>query len=195
MATVSQMGIPGVGVGIYQPKFKHRWRVTFANIGSIGNSSIPLSQQVVTVDRPKLSFEEVQLNRYNSRAYVASKYEWQPLNMSLEDDVTGSASQIINDQVSKQQFLIGAEGPFLGAAPEGSIYKFATKLEMLDGQEQVIERWVYQGCFIQAVDYTDLDYGAPEAVLINLVIRFDHAFQEIGGYNAGEGISLGGLGT
>lgn len=195
MATVNQMGIPGVGTGILQPKLKNRWRVTFSGMGGEGASSQPLSMQVVTVERPKLSFQEVELHRYNSRAYVASKHEWQPINMSLEDDVTGSASAVIQAQQQKQQFLIGAEGPFLAAAPEGALYKFGTKIEMLDGQEQVIERWVLQGCFLQNGDYTDLDYSNGEAVLINLIIRFDHAYQEIGGYNAGEGVALGGQGT
>lgn len=195
MATINQMGIPGVGTGILQPKLKNRWRVTFIGIGADGANSQPLSHQAVTVTRPSLSFDEIQLNRYNSRAYVAGKYEWEPCQISFEDDVTGSATRIINDQISKQQFLIGAEGPFLGAAEEGSIYKFATKIEMLDGQEQTIERWVMQGCFVQQADYTDLDYSASEAVMINLTLRYDHAFQEIGGYNAGEGVALGGAGT
>lgn len=189
------MGIPGVGTGILQPKLKNRWRVTFIGIGADGSSSQPLSHQAVTVTRPSLSFAEVELHRYNSRAYVAGKHEWQPCQISFEDDVTGSASRIINDQVSKQQFLIGAEGPFLGAAEEGSIYKFAAKIEMLDGKEQVIEKWVMQGCFIQQADYTDLDFSASEAVMINLTLRFDHAYQEIGGYNAGQGIALGGAGA
>jgi hypothetical protein len=48
-----------------------------------------------------------------------------------------------------------------------------------------------QGCFIQSVDYTDLDYSSSESVLIQMNVRFDHAFQDIGGYNAGEGIALG----
>lgn len=195
MATINQMGIPGVGTGILQPKLKNRWRVTFIGIGAEGATSQPLSHQAVTVTRPSLSFDEIQLHRYNSRAYVAGKYEWEACQISFEDDVTGSATRIINDQISKQQFLIGAEGPFLGAAEEGSIYKFATKIEMLDGQEQTIERWVMQGCFIQQADYTDLDYSASEAVMINLTLRYDHAFQEIGGYNAGEGVALGGAGT
>lgn len=195
MATINQMGIPGVGTGILQPKLKNRWRVTFIGIGADGSSSQPLSHQAVTVTRPSLSFAEVELHRYNSRAYVAGKHEWQPCQVSFEDDVTGSASRIINDQVSKQQFLIGAEGPFLGSAQEGSIYKFATKIEMLDGKEQVIEKWIMQGCFIQQADYTDLDYSASEAVMINLTLRFDHAYQEIGGYNAGQGIALGGSGA
>ncbi len=195
MATINQLGIPGVGTGILQPKLKNRWRVTFIGIGAAGASSQPLSMQAVTITRPSLTFQEVELHRYNSRAYVAGKHEWEACQVSLEDDVTGSASKIVNDQISKQQFLIGAEGPFLGAAEEGSIYKFATKIEMLDGQEQPIERWVMQGCFIQQADYTDLDFGVSEAVMINLTLRFDHAFQEIEGYNAGEGVALGGAGT
>lgn len=192
MATINQFGIPGVGTGILQPKLKNRWRVTFTGIGADGTSSQPVSHQAITVTRPSLSFQEVELHRYNSRAYVAGKHQWELCQVSLEDDVTGSASRVINEQISKQQFLIGAEGPFLGAAQEGSIYKFSTKIEMLDGQDQSIERWILQGCFIQNADYTDLDYGASEAVAINLSLRYDHAYQEIGGYNAGEGIALGG---
>jgi len=194
MATINQMGIPGVGQGILQPKLKNRWRVTFSGMGADGSSSQPLSTQVVTIARPSLSFEEQELHRYNSRAYIAGKYQWEPMQIGIEDDVTGSAAKVINDQISKQQFLIGAEGPFLGAAPEGSIYKFAAKLEMLDGQEQSIERWVCQGCFIQACDWTDLDFSDSAIVMINLTIRFDHAFQELGGYNAGNGVALGGAG-
>jgi len=195
MATINNMGIPGVGTGILQPKLKNRWRVTFIGIGAEGASSQPLSMQAVTITRPSLTFQEVELHRYNSRAYVAGKHEWEMCQVTLEDDVTGSASKVISDQISKQQFLIGAEGPFLGAAEEGSIYKFATKIEMLDGQEQSIERWVLQGCFIQQADYTDLDFGTSEAVMINLSLRFDHAFQEIAGYSAGEGVALGGAGA
>ena len=195
MATINQFGIPGVGQGILQPKLKNRWRVTFSGMGTDGTSAQPLSHQAVTVTRPQLSFEQIELNRYNSRAYVAGRHEWQPMALTFEDDVTGSASRVVNDQISKQQFLIGAEGPFLGASQEGSIYKFSTKIEMLDGQEQSIERWIVQGCFIQEVDYTDLDYADSAAVMINLQIRFDHAFQEIEGYNAGEGVALGGDGS
>ena len=194
MATINQMGIPGVGSGVLQPKLKYRWRVTFIGMGGEGSSSQPVSHQAITVNRPTLRFDEYELNRYNTRAYVAGRHEWEPMNVTLEDDVTGSASKIVNEQLQKQQFLIGAEGPFMASAPEGSLYKFATKIEMLDGKEQVIEKWVMQGCFIQNTEWGELDYGSSEAVLINLTLRFDHAFQEIEGYNAGEGIATGGGG-
>jgi len=194
MATINDIGIPGVGTGILQPKQKNRWRITFANLGG-GVDSQPLSLQAITVTRPVTSFDEIQLDRYVSRAYIAGKYTFEPITLTFEDDVTGTASQIIQEQLQSQQWLIGAEGQFLAASGEGSNYKFITYLDMLDGAEQVIERWTVEGCWLQQVDYTDLDYASGEVVIITTTIRYDHARQNIGGYDQGEGIALGGAGA
>jgi hypothetical protein len=199
MATINDMGIPGVNSGgILQPKLKNRWRITFANFGEGGVDSVWLSMQAVNVTRPTLSFEEIQLDRYNSRAWVAGKHNFEPITLSFEDDVTGKATEAVRAQIQSQQHLIGVEGPFLAAAPEGSLYKFVTTLDQLDGQEQVIESWVIEGCFIQNVSYGDLDYAASEQVLIELTLRYDHARQDIiKGYSQGngnEGVATGGAG-
>ena len=188
------MGIPGVGTGILQPKLKNLWRVTFANLGG-GADSQPLSLQAINVTRPSLTFDEVQLDRYNSRAWIAGKHSWEPMTLTIEDDVTGSASKVIQEQLQSQQWLTGAEGPFLGKGTEGSLYKFVTNLEMMDGKEQVIEKWTVEGCWLQNVNYGDLDYADAAAVQLALSIRFDHARQDIGGYSAGEGVALGGAGS
>jgi hypothetical protein len=193
MATINDIGIPGVGTGILQPKLKHRWRVTFANLGG-GTDSQPLSMQAITVSRPSVTFDEIQLDRYVSRAFVAGKYTWEDMTLSVEDDVTGTAAKVIQEQIQKQQWLIGAEGPWLAAAGEGSLYKFVTYLDMMDGNEQVIEKWTVEGCWIKTANWNDLDYSASEAVKIDLTLRFDHARQDIGGYNQGQGVALGGAG-
>ena len=193
MATINDFGIPGVGTGILQPKLKHKWKVTFANIGG-GADSQPLSMQAVTVTRPVLSFEEVQLDRYNSRAWVAGKHTFEPMTLTFEDDVSSSASQVLQDQLQNQQFIIGAEGPYLAAAGEGSLYKFVTYLDLLDGNEQIIEEWVVEGCWLQNIDYTDLDYATSDAVQITTTVRYDHARQSLGGYDQGEGVATGGAG-
>ena len=193
MATINDIGIPGVGSGILQPKQKNRWRITFANLGG-GEDSQPLSMQAITVTRPVLSFEEVQLDRYVSRAWIAGKYTFEPMTLVFEDDVTGSASKVLQAQLQKQQWLIGAEGQWLAAAGEGSLYKFVTYLDLLDGNEQLIEKWTVEGCWLQNVDYTDLDYAAGDAVTISTTIRYDHARQNIGGYDQGEGVATGGAG-
>lgn len=193
MSTINDIGIPGVGSGILHPKHKNRWRVTFANMGG-GTDSQPVSMQAVTINRPKLTFEKVTLHRYNSVSYVAGKHSWDPMALTLQDDVSGTATTVIQAQLQKQQWLIGAEGQWLAAAGEGSLYKFVTYLDMLDGNDQVIEKWTVEGCWLENVDYSDLDYSASDPVTIALSISFDHARQSIGGYNQGEGIATGGAG-
>lgn len=179
MATLSQVGIPGVGFGILMPKLKNKWRVTFSGIGDGSGASTDLSMQAVTVTRPNLTFEQVKLDRYNSTAYVAGKHEWEPMNLVVQDDITGLATSIIQSQLEMQQLLIGASGPWLATAATASAYKFGIKLDQLDGNETVVEQWLVEGCWIAGSDYGELDYAASEVVTISLQIRFDHARQVI----------------
>lgn len=193
MSTINDIGIPGIGSGILQPRQKNRWRITFANMGG-GTDSQPVSMQAITVARPKLTFEKVALHRYNSTAYIAGKHSWEPMALTLQDDVLGTAASVIQAQLQKQQWLIGAEGQWLAAAGEGSLYKFVTYLDLLDGNDQVTEKWTVEGCWLENVDYTDLDYSSSEPVTISLSVSYDHARQNIGGYAQGPGIATGGAG-
>jgi len=194
MSTINDIGIPGVGTGILQPKQKNKWRVTFQNLGG-GADSQPISMQAVTVARPTVSFNKVELHRYNSVAYIAGKHKWDPIDIALEDDVTGSASAVLQQQLQIQQWLIGAEGIYNAAAGEGSVYKFATKIDMLDGNDQVIETWTLEGCWLETVKYDDLDYSSSDAVKITVTMSYDHARQLLGGYTRGAGVATGGAGT
>jgi len=195
MSTIADFGIPeNLTGGILQPMLKDRWRVTFQGLGG-GVESKPVTVQAVSMTRPNISFEEIELHRYNSRSWIAGKHNYEPITLTIEYDVKGEAGIVLQEQIQKQKWLTGAEGPFLGAAPEGSLYKFVTVLDMLDGREQVIEKWTLEGCWFQVVDYGDLDYAASEAVQTILTIRYDHPRQDIGGYNAGQGIGTGGPGV
>lgn len=193
MSTINDIGIPGVGSGILQPKKKNLWRVTFANMGG-GADSQPLSMQAVQVTRPKLTHEKIELRRYNSVSLIAGKHSWDPMTLTVQDDVTGTAAAVIQAQEQKQQWLIGAEGQWLAAAGEGSLYKYVTYLDLMDGNDQVIEKWTVEGCWIEIADYGELDYMSSDPVTITLTVSFDHARQNIGGYSQGLGIATGGAG-
>ncbi len=193
MSTISDFGIPGVNTGILQPKLSNRWRVTFAGMAA-GADSTAVSWQAVSVSRPTLKFDEVKLNRYNSVAWIASKYEFDPMKLTLEDDVTNQASTIIQAQLQTQQWIIGAQGQWMAAAGDGSTYKFATNLTMLDGNDTAIENWTVEGCWIQNVEYGELEYAEGKAVTIGLTIRFDNAYQDFStsSWIGGNGSALGG---
>lgn len=194
MSTINDIGIPGVGTGILHPMQKNRWRMTFAGIGG-GADAQPLSMQLVKTGKPKQSFAKVELHRYNSIGYIAGKHTWDPLAFTCEADVTGTTGTVLVEQLQKQQWLVGAEGQWLGAAGEGSIYKFATYLEQLDGKEQVIERWTIEGCWLESVTWGDLDFGSGDAVTIDVSMSFDHARVTFGTYKQGQGIATGGGGA
>lgn len=193
MATLSNFGIPGAGSGILHPKFKNKWRITFQDMSRlVSTNTRNLTMQATTVSRPQLEFQEVELHRYNSTAYVAGKHTWSAMTMTVEDDITGLASKAIKGQLETQQRLVGVDldGRWLNTAATGSDYKFGVKLEQLDGDEGVVEQWILEGVFIQSVDFGDLDYSSSDAATIQLTLRFDHARS----INAGEGYgtALGG---
>jgi hypothetical protein len=194
MATLSNFGIPGVGAGILHPRLKNKFRITFLNMGQLvaGTNSRDLSMQVTNITLPNLSFEEVVLHRYNSVAYIAGKHTWEPITVTVEDDITGLAATVIKAQLETQQRLIGADldGRWLNTAATGSDYKFGSKIEQLDGDEGVVQTWILEGCLLTSADFGDRDYSASEAATITINLRYDHARHIESG--AGYGTALGG---
>lgn len=179
MSTLSQVGgIPEVNAGGFlQPKQQNKWRVTFNNFGATGQDSTPLSMQAKKIGRPDLKFKVVDMHRYNSVAKVLGKHEIGNLTITLDDDIGGTVGRAVQTQLQRQQFVIGADGPFLAAAQEGSMYKFKTIVDMLNGNDIVLETWTYEGCAIAEYKGSELDYGNSDIVTIDLTIAVDHMYQ------------------
>lgn len=195
MATLSQVGIAGVGNGILHPKHRNRWRLIFVglggNLGSSAGASNDLSLQAITFNRPNIDYEDVTLDRYNSRVKVAGKHTISDSNITIEDDVTNRASYAIQLQLERQQRLIGATGPWLNTEATASSYKFGILAEMLDGNETVVESWKYEGCWFKTVDWGEMDYSTGDKVTIQLTVSVDHVRQVL--IPAVTGTAIGGL--
>lgn len=194
MATLSNFGIPGAGTGILHPRLKNKFRITFLNMGALvpGTNSRNLTMQVTNITLPNITFEEVVLHRYNSTAYVAGKHSWEPISVTVEDDITGLAATVVKAQLETQQRIIGSDldGRWLNTAATASEYKFGAKIDQLDGDEGVVQTWILEGCMITGSDFGDRDYSASEAATITMQVRFDHARHiEVG---TGYGTALGG---
>lgn len=194
MATLSNFGIPGAGAGILHPRLKNKFRLVFLNIGQLlpGTNSRDLTMQVVTTTLPNITWEEVTLHRYNSTAYVQGKHSFEAISVTVEDDITGLASNVITAQLETQQRIIGSDldGRWLNTAATGSDYKFAARIDQLDGDETVVGYWVLEGAQIMNADFGDRDYSASESAVITMSIRFDHARKYESGINFGT--ALGG---
>lgn len=177
MSTLSQVGgLPDVGTGFLQPKQQNKWKVTFLNFGELQNTT-PLSMQAKKLTRPNLEFQTHEMHRYNSVAKVLGKHKIGDLNITFDDDIGSSVGKIVQAQLQRQQYVVGADGPFLAASQEGSMYKFATVLDLLNGNDLILETWTYEGCMIKDYKGSELDYGNSETMTIDLVISVDHMFQ------------------
>jgi hypothetical protein len=76
IATLSRFTVPlasdvsAPNQALLMPKLKYRFRVTFANFG-VTTPSTEITKQVIDVTRPNLTFEDITLDVYNSRIYLA----------------------------------------------------------------------------------------------------------------------------
>lgn len=162
--------------GLLMPKLKYRFRVVFENLG-VSTPRTELTKQVIDFTRPSLTFEEIPIEIYNSRMYLTGKHTWDMSTVNVRDDASGQVTKLVGEQLQKQ--LDFAEQ---SSAASGIDYKFLTRCEILDGGNganapTVLETWELYGCYLQQVNYNDLNYGSSEAATITMQIRFDNALQ------------------
>jgi hypothetical protein len=198
VSSLSRMTVPlasdqsNPNQGLLMPKLKYRFRVTFENFG-VSTPRTELTKQVVDFARPTATFEEIPIDIYNSKIYIAGKASWEQVTVNLRDDAGGNVSRLVGEQLQKQMDFMEQ-----ASASSGIDYKFLTKCEVLDGGNgafapTVLETWELYGCFLQSANYGDLNYASSEAATIALTMRFDNALQSPLGQGVGTNVgrSLG----
>jgi hypothetical protein len=187
ITSLNNMGVPTDGGNqvMLMPKLKYRFRVTLLGFGV--TAATELTKQVVDVTRPKVNFEEIMLDVYNSKVYLAGKPSFETLTLTLRDDATGEVQKLVGQQIQKQfDFLEQA------SARSGIDYKFTTRIEVLDGGNGTLDPVVLEtiscyGCIVMNADYGDMNYATNEAATVALTIRFDN-MDQLGADNSGIGI-------
>jgi hypothetical protein len=174
--------------GLLMPKLQYRFRALFLNFG-VGGSTQELTKQVMDIQRPNLSFEEVPLDIYNSKIYLAGKASWAETQVNLRDDAAGNVTKLVGQQLQKQMDFVEQ-----ASAATGQDYKFQINYEILDGGNgtlvpNVLETWELYGCWIKSANYNNMDYKSNEPATIQLSIRFDNAVQSP--LSSGLGVSVG----
>ena len=182
--------------GLLMPKLKYRFRVSFQNFG-VSSPVTELTKQVVDFTRPNVTFDNIDVPVYNSTIKLAGKYTWADITCNLRDDAGGQVTRLVGEQLQKQ--LDFAE---MSSASAGNDYKFTTVFEVLDGGTGAnvpvaLETWEIYGCYLQGVNYGDMNYGSNEVAQIALTIRFDNALQTPPGSGVGAAIgrTLGDVAT
>ena len=180
ITSLNNLGIPTTNAAgstqvLLMPKLKYRFRVTLLGFGVAGSTE--LTKQVQDVTRPKVSFEEMTLDVYNSKVKLAGRYTLENITLTLRDDASGQVQKLVGQQIQKQYDF--AEQ---ASARSGINYKFTTKIEVLDGGNgglvnATLETFELVGCFVQNVDYGDANYSTNEHMTVALTIAYDNLLQ------------------
>ena len=203
ITSLNNFGIPttnsaGSTQVLLMPKLTYRFRVTLLGFGVA--AATELTKQVQEVTRPKVSFEEMTLDVYNSKVKLAGQHTLEKVTVTLRDDATGEVQKLVGQQIQKQyDFMEQA------SARSGIDYKFTMRIEVLDGGNgtlvpETLETFELYGCFLQNVDYGDANYSTNEHMTVALAIAYDNlaqfaagsaAVSPIGGIGAAVGRTIG----
>ena len=183
ITTLQNISVPTEGAGsnssLLMPKLQYRFRVLLDNFGTTGgpDGTREVSRQVVDVTRPNISFEQMTIDAYNSRTYLAGKHTWEPITLTLREDANNNVQKVVGQQLQKQFDFFEQS-----SAVSSGTYKFQTRIEILDGGNgangaNVIDRFHLVGCYLESANYNSLAYATNEAVTTTLAIRYDNAIQ------------------
>ena len=194
ISTLSKFTVPlandqsSASQGLLMPKLQYRFRVVLENFG-VSTPRSELTKQVIDVSRPNLTFDNVTLDVYNSKVYMAGKHTWDPITINVRDDVNNAVTKLVGEQVQKQfDFFEQA------SAVSGIDYKFTSRVEVLDGGNgasapNVLETFELYGAYIESVNYNTLAYATSDPATITMNIRYDNAIQTPQGTGIGTAVT------
>ena len=193
ISTLSKLTVPldsnasASNQGLLMPKLSYRFRVSLENFG-VSSPTTELTKQVMDVTRPNVSFEQMTVDIYNSRVYLAGKHTWEPVTLNLREDVSNNVQKLVGEQLQKQFDFFE-----MSSAASGSDYKFVTRIEILDGGNganapSVLETFELYGCYVESANYNTLNYAESNPVTVTLNIRYDNAIQTPQGTGVGTAI-------
>ena len=193
ISTLSKMTVPlasgdsASNQGLLMPKLQYRFRVYLENFG-VSTPTTELTKQVIDVTRPNVSFDQMTIDIYNSRVYLAGKHTWEPITINLREDVNNNVQKLTGEQLQKQFDFYEQS-----SAASGQDYKFTTRMEILDGGNgvntpTVLETFELYGCYLESANYNTLAYATSEPVTVTLAVRYDNAVQSPQGTGIGTAV-------
>ena len=193
ISTLSKMTVPlasgdsASNQGLLMPKLQYRFRVSLENFG-VSTPTTELTKQVIDVTRPNVSFDQMTIDIYNSRVYLAGKHTWEPITINLREDVNNNVQKLTGEQL-QNQFDFYEQS----SAASGQDYKFTTRMEILDGGNgvntpTVLETFELYGCYLESANYNTLAYATSEPVTVTLAVRYDNAVQSPQGTGIGTAV-------
>jgi len=144
----------------FEPKRGNRWVLMIEGVDAF---------ICKTAARPKMKIESITIPFVNSKRYLAGKFEFEEMSITLHDPIAPSASQQVMEWIRLTFESVS------GRAGYADFYKRDIQLKLLDPVGTVVELWDIKGAFLTSADFGDLSYEDEKTVEIKLNMRFDNA--------------------
>jgi hypothetical protein len=148
---------------VYEPLRQNRFLLRFP-------SDLGIQEWwVKSASRPKIKLTSKEIAFLNTSTYVAGRYTWDAIQITLRDTIGPSTSQAIMEWVRLHaESVTGRMGYAAG-------YKRNCELEMLDPTGVVVQKWILVNCMIGSdVGFGDLAYDQDELAEITLSLQPDY---------------------
>ena len=144
----------------FEPKTKNRFIMDIDGIPSYF---------VKTMNRPQITFEEIELNHINVKRYLKGKGTWEPLEITLYDPIVPSGAQAVMEWVRlHHESVTGRDG-------YSDFYKKEITFNTLGPVGDKVEEWTLKGAFISAATFGDMDWATEDPIQIELTLKYDYA--------------------
>lgn len=143
----------------YEPLRKNRFIMRFP-------SDLGIQEWWVNnTSRPSITIGNTEIPFLNTSTYVAGRYKWESINITLRDPIGPSASQAVMEWVR-----LHAES-VTGRMGYAVAYKRDLVLEMLDPTGTSVSCWVLKNCQITDAKFGELNYDSDDVATIELTVQ------------------------
>ncbi len=174
--------MPSMGIGVLgSPDTcflrKFRWMINIEDVAgdqttATNGNILPPSRSA----RPNLSFKEMEAQHLNETIFFPGKPDWKPINITLYG-IRKNPNPVYN-YIKKLYHVKNDKYNYNYPIDSGYIIP-TVSLEMLSGSGNIMERWIYEDCWFQNIDFgSDLDMSNSEVVMIELIMRYARAYIE-----------------
>lgn len=176
------MGIGPVGVGDPNVVYKRKFRWTLEILGTGGCKFRVPPYFVKVAARPNLSFEETEINFLNDKTWIPGKASWEAITVTYMDVAGYLTGDAAGGNLGLYDWLTNV---FDFTAPTRKYmnskrvnYAGEATLKLWDGCGSLLEVWIFEDAWPQAINFGDLDYSSSDTVDIELTLRYSQVHFE-----------------
>ena len=158
-------------------KRKYRWMFSIQDVAgdpaNLSSNALPPSKG----SRPSLNFKELEAQHLSETIFYPGKPDWKPITVTLYDirsynnPVFNWIARYYNPETGSLQ----PSSAFLNT--NGNTLKVpSARLQMYSGCGKVIEEWIFENVWPQAIEFGELDMSQGDVVTIDLTLRYDRAY-------------------